>query len=90
MRCWHGEIDSGRKKRLGRVGTDDTNTNRTAGTAAPLDGLKASGFDPDVMIVETLRCVFEGNENARDGSTGDKQARVTLSGSKMVAVNQFS
>jgi hypothetical protein len=89
VRCWHGEIDSGCKKRLGRVGTDDTNTNRTAGTAAPLDGLKASGFDPDVMIVETLRRVFEGNENARDvehgRQTGPRDAEREQNGS-----SQFS
>jgi AAA domain len=33
------------------------------GTALLLEGLKATGFDPDVVIVETLRRVFEGNEN---------------------------
>jgi AAA domain len=33
------------------------------GTTLLLDGLKTTAFDPEVVIIETLRRVFEGNEN---------------------------
>jgi hypothetical protein len=35
------------------------------GTTLLLDGLKATGFDPEVVIIETLRRVFEGMRTRR-------------------------